>query len=527
MNARDPQPLRLGFWATLLLGVLAWAPATYPGYWQSLEGFRPIFNAGQSGAIAGVATAPDLWRGTGQSAFLLVQPLLLVGAPPVVGVRILYIAALILGGLGVYIWLNRKLGDRSAGLAALLYMLWPPLLATIYLRGSVSDAWMLGLLPLVLAGVAAYAETRSPSAAGVVVLGILWMWRTQAGLAVFATVLIFLYTWLVERSRLTALTVAVSAAAGLVSLAPLWHIHSPTSVIFADHFVYPHQLLYGDWTLAPSVQGWQDTYPFQLGFASLAFAVVALWLWRTRSGEQPNAPVARLMAFNAIAVVILVLLCLPISEPLWTATGADRLLTYPWQLLLLAGPLLAALAGSLPSLNLGLARAPLWASLVAAVMLSSYPYLRADFTQVRPPAAPVATFGADNQIVLLQADLTAVEDEQGVAADQAQLDITWQVLESLPADYNVFFQALAPKGEQYEVVTQLDVQPLQGERPATSWQPGEILTDTYRLDLGQVVGDVEPDTANLRFYFGYYDWRDGARLPVDGGIDDKLVFYGY
>ena len=47
---------RLGLGALLLLGVFAWAPALYEGYWQTLQGFVPIFNARQDAAIANVRT---------------------------------------------------------------------------------------------------------------------------------------------------------------------------------------------------------------------------------------------------------------------------------------------------------------------------------------------------------------------------------------------------------------------------------------------------------------------------------------
>ncbi len=69
-------------------------------------------------------------------------------------------------------------------------------------------------------------------------------------------------------------------------------------------------------------------------------------------------------------------------------------------------------------------------------------------------------------------------------------------------------------------MAQLDAQPLV-DRPATGWQPGEVLTATYTLDLA-----AAPPDAALTYYFGYYDWRDGRRLPVDGGRDDKLVLHG-
>ncbi|MBK8800093.1 MAG: hypothetical protein IPM07_29010 [Anaerolineales bacterium] len=79
----------------------------------------------------------------------------------------------------------------------------------------------------------------------------------------------------------------------------------------------------------------------------------------------------------------------------------------------------------------------------------------------------------------------------------------------------------AEDGAPEQVVAQLDAQPLGDARPATSWQPGEVLTNTYVLDLS-----AAPPETPLTYYFGYYDWRDGSRLPVDGGRDDKLVLHG-
>ena len=60
----------------------------------------------------------------------------------------------------------------------------------------------------------------------------------------------------------------------------------------------------------------------------------------------------------------------------------------------------------------------------------------------------------------------------------------------------------------------------------TSWRQGEVLHDVYAIDLSQGDLAIDLNEADIRYYFGYYDWRDGTRLPVDGGIDDKLVFYG-
>jgi hypothetical protein len=236
----------------------------------------------------------------------------------------------------------------------------------------------------------------------------------------------------------------------------------------------------------------------------------------------------RLLRFSWIGIVMILLLLLPFAAPLWSLIGAERLLTYPWQLLLLACPLFAVAAGSVPALNPQLQRFPLWLALVGLVMLSSYPYLHADYTQVEPPDMPVATFGEYPDLVVLAAQV-----HEDAEASKATLDVTWQVLQPIPFDYSVFFQALTQEtdtgdntgksvgNDTWRVVAQLDTQPRHGLEPATTWQVGKIMTDTYQLALPDPLPAGE-----LRYIYGYYDWRDGKRLPVDGGIDDKLILHG-
>ncbi|MBK8050492.1 MAG: hypothetical protein IPK16_27350 [Anaerolineales bacterium] len=161
-------------------------------------------------------------------------------------------------------------------------------------------------------------------------------------------------------------------------------------------------------------------------------------------------------------------------------------------------------------------RAPsYWAALVTLVVLGSYPYLTASFTEVTPPTRPVAVFG-DHEIAILDATLA-----EPAGSEQAQLTIVFQVLRPLAIDYNVFFQALTGTADTEQVVAQVDLQPLGDAKPATVWRPGEILTASYELDLANA-----PQSIPLHYYFGFYDWRDGRRMVVDNGLDDKLVFRG-
>lgn len=504
MNRNASAPARVGFWAVLVLGVFAWAPSLYPGYWLGWEGFAPVFQSVTPAALATVATTADLWRGAGSGAFLLAQPLLLLGATPTQAIQFTFVLTFILGGAGVYVWLADRLGDRGAGLAGLAYTLLPLTLATVYVRGSVSDALILALTPLALAGLASYTDRRSLVGAAVAVLSTLWMWRIQAGLALAVTALLLIYALVVERNWLAALIVLAGGAAGLVSLIPLWWVTAAPATPFADHFITLNTLLDVGATIGQNA----GDAPHQIGLMVLAGGVFAVWGVMLRRQQIPPG-VRRLLWFSLGATLTAVLLALAVSAPLWQLTRADHLLRYPWQALLVIAPLLVAPLGMLP-LALDELEAPVyWAVLLALVVMASLPHLTPAYTQVNPPLHPIAVIG-DNQVVVLAAQVTEAEGA-------AVLSVTWQTLHPLDFDYNVFFQALAGDA----VVAQLDAPPLGETRPATSWRPGEVLTTRYTLDLTA----APPDTP-LTYYFGYYDWRDGRRLPVDGGRDDKLVLHG-
>jgi len=507
-------PARVGFWAVLLLGVFAWAPALYPGYWQGWEGFAPVYQSVTPTALATVATAPDLWRGTGSGAFLIAQPFLRLGADPTLAIRITFILTFILGGSGVYAWLAGRVGDRGAGLAGLAYMLLPIFLGTVYMRGSVSDAMMLALTPLALAGLASYADRRSLVGAAVAVLSMLWLWRIQAGLAAAITAMLILYALIVERNTLAALIAAVSGATGLTAMIPLWGITSSPPVPFAASFADLHTLLDLGTGALLNNGGALERQPFQLGLVALLAGVFAAWGMATHSAEIP-AKLRRLLWFSVGGVAMAALLALGVSEPLWWLTRGEAFFTYPWQVLLVAAPLAVAPLAILPILFEEIEAAAYWVALVALIVLASLGATMPDYTQVRPAPRPVAVFG-DNQLLLLDARLT----EQAEPA-AALLEVTWQPLRPLDVDYTVFFQALTTDDAGEQVVAQVDVPPLDEAQPATSWRPGQVLTAVYTLDLSAAPAADQP----LLYYFGYYDWRDGTRLPLAAG-DDKLVLYG-
>jgi hypothetical protein len=557
--------------ALLLLSLFAWAPLLYPGYLQVHSGFLPVFNladlAASSNKLAWLPTigvTPDLLRGEGPLAYwlaLLLRPL----AGDVGAIKGVFALSIIALGLGMAAWAQRDLsgceGDstgangldtnpkgllatRAGLLAAVVAMLWPPLLATVYVRGALGETLFIALLPWALWGVSGVrcqvsgvtfhvSRYTHVILTGLLIAALFW---TQAGLALWATALLLAWALCpgatLARRGVAALAVAVGAllGGGLFALLHAGQGLAGQAPDVAAHAVYPYQFLSPAWGFGVSTPGWQDSLPLQLGFAALGLAAltVVLGFGRTRrpqpaaSDNDPPITDYRLpitvypLGLAAIAALVLILLTTTLARPLWRMELLAATLTYPWQLFALVGPLLALLAGAAVAVERRLAVLPLWAAAVALVVLSSYAYLAPRFTQVTPDTTAPEILGA-NQVTLLNAGVqyaVPAADTEIASGSPITVTVAWQALQPIDFDYNVFVHAVDAAGNR---VAQWDGQPERaGEAyPMTAWPVGEIVSNSYRLEL-------DPAAAPVRqVLVGLYNWQTGERLPVDG--DDKVT----
>ena len=120
------------------------------------------------------------------------------------------------------------------------------------------------------------------------------------------------------------------------------------------------------------------------------------------------------------------------------------------------------------------------------------------------PSHPLeATFGAPPLARLLGYDLAGDARPGG----ELQLTLYWQVANPTDVSYKVFVHLIAADGRP---AAQGDDFPLAGQRPTTTWQPGESLVDRYTI---QLPADLPPGDYPLRI--GFYDPTTGVRLsPV-------------
>ncbi len=511
-------------WLAWLLPVFAWAPLTYPGYFEFRSGFAPIFDLNAFARqpldlswAPGAGQAYDLLRGERMLPYLVALLPHALGLSAVLSIKLLLAVAIMAGALGVFGWTRRRLGAWPALLAALIYALWPFALSTLYEQGAVAETVLLGLLPLALWAADAACDTHRPGAAAALALVLAAAIWTQTGLALWFALTLLVYVLLEPRARVALSGWLAGLLGGLAGLSPSIlrrGLGGGTSPDFVSQLVYPHQLL-------PA-----------LGLVACGLAVMGLIL--TRQGRVPAGQSVwvgghRTVWFAPLLVLILAFLSTTLAAPVWRLLPfLARSFSFPRQLLLLAGPWLAWLAGLaglrlldlLPGPERISGTVPLFAGLLALVLLGSYPQLDPPTTPVQVPDAPLAIFG-DHQLALLAVTTQGLPQPAPALAANGDLSATgvvsvtvqWQALQPIGRDYTVFFQAIGPDGA---VWGQQDTMPLAGERPTSQWEPGQVVVDRYRVALkpGAPLGSYHA-------LLGFYLYQTGERLRT--ATDDKVV----
>jgi hypothetical protein len=518
-------------WLAWLLPVFAWAPLAYPGYFEFNDGFAPIFNLNDLAHHLGdptwapvVGQAYDLLRGERTLPYLIALVPRALGVPSVPAVKLVFGIAILAGALGTFAWARRHLGPWPALLASFVYALWPFGLATIYIRGALAETLLLALMPIALWSAVAAIDGGGWGSVVALALSLAAVCWTQSGLAFWFAAILLAYLLLLGGLRRPAFWGwFLGLAAGLLGLLPLIvarGLGGGAWPAFAKTFVLPHQLLQA--ASAASAPSAANMPVYQLGLVAGTLALFGLVL-RGRGGEPlPGEDAVRgaqsiEVWFAGATVLVMVCLSTAVSAPLWNGLPfLARSLTYPWQLLLLAGPWLAWLAGLgartlftlLPAENRPASTIPMFSALLGLALLGSYGTLNPPSTPAVVPDVPVAVFG-DHEIALLTVQTHGLPE----ASDVVSATVSWQALRPLDRDYTVFFQAIGPDGQ---VWGQQDTMPQANQLPTTQWQAGQVVTDHYHVALRPGA-----PSGHYRALLGFYNYQTGERLRTT--TDDKLV----
>lgn len=284
---------------------------------------------------------------------------------PVFGVKMMFVLGLLGGALGLYGFVRDNWG-RPAGLVAAALFVYAPYLQYVdpHARGVMPETVSFAVFALTLWALDRFRRRGTAAAWGVLVIGLTAVVLTHNLMAlVFGAFLFGWFVWQVvaqqvRRAETTAvrrrfaLFGAAAFALGVGMAAFFWlplllerdAVNLTTLVAEGSHYDYRNHFLSLRELLGPSLRlDWgasEPVYALNLGVVQWVLGGVGVALWalrRTRYGWHT--------AFFVTALAVLVLLMLPVSQPVWQALPLLPFLQFPWRLLGASVAVLAVLGG--------------------------------------------------------------------------------------------------------------------------------------------------------------------------------------
>ncbi len=510
----------------VLLAVFAVAPLEYPGAFQSQTGLLATYNLINLDQYPlqffhwapTVGHAFDLFRTDGALPYIVAEIFHLIGLGYLDAIKLVYALAWVASGLTMYALARRFFSQAGALLAAAVYIYLPYHIATVYVRGAFAESVAWAIFPLALLAVTSRQSLVDRRRHFVFsLLPFVLLFLTQPGIAILFALVAFAIAaalqWNPSDPSPFAIRHSLFAIFGGLALGALLYL--PTvfrygAVVARDgfnaNFVYPFQLFSSLWGFGASTGNYLDQFPFQLGVVPLGLAIIAVALgW-----QSSNVTARRAVIVLLGTAIVLCLLTFEIAAPLWNLLGA--FVAYPWQLLAFVGLALAFAAGAATEFDARLARPAMLTFFVALPVVASYGYLEPRFLDVSPaPARPqIAIFGRD-EIALLSYRIVGPLRHGATVRVHA----VWQALRPVDHDYTVFVHAVDETGKTW---AQEDTKPREGALPTLKWQPGEVISDTYTIQI-----NVDGPREGYHLEFGLYVEATGERALIDSGADHLIL----
>jgi hypothetical protein len=499
-----------------LLSVFAFAPLTRPGFFQSHSSFLPVFNLfdlelhlwSNWGWVPMVGRGFSLLSGEGSLPYVLAELFRWLGLGGTEAIKAVYLLSFIASGLATYLVGKEFYGPQGGLVSAIVYVYLPYHLATVYVRGAFAEAWAFVLYPLILLCWEKYMSRGTWMWGSLAVLLYAALLSTNVGLASLYALFLLAYSVALSPSRRmkgqAIVLLATGLALGLLLVFPAVMRHGllmQKEADFTQHFVYPFQLLSPAWGYGASTPDWTDTLPLQLGLVATGLTLLTAMVLVGRREE--NRTLWRRTAFFVISATVMTFSLLHPASLLWQVSRFSLLLKYPWQLLSFVGLAMSLASGATVGLARQLARFRWQVVLVALVILSSYGYLTPRFTDVQVGGSPIATLG--DKVALLNYQ----REGPLLHGTTVRLTFYWQCLQPMETDYMVFVHIVDAEGR---IWGQRDAMPLDGERPTSSWNLGEIVEDVYELRI-----DIEGPREGYVVETGMYVQETRERLPLSEG----------
>lgn len=280
-------------------------------------------------------------------AYIIGAVLHLAQVPIIESVRFVFLMAWISGGIGMFYWQNTSKNRLVSIIASALYTTSPWWASEIFVRGNLASALFLATAPWSLWALESYKRHRiiASLAIGLTLL-------SHNALSLLWIPILFLYSLIAHseskawRSRLIFLILSLVGTAwfwipSLLQLHLTYAREVAALTRYTDHFLCLSQIwTTGYWGYGASIKGCEDGMSFMIGkIQIILFAIgciIALLQWKKSKYE----------GILAIMSMMIIIMTLTISSPLWSILTPLHSLQFPWRLLSLALPFVIAVGAS-------------------------------------------------------------------------------------------------------------------------------------------------------------------------------------
>lgn len=255
-----------------------------------------------------------------------------LGADGALSMRLLVLSSYVIGGIGVYLIAEKKLGKSKAMAVSIIYLLVPYQLVDIMVRGALGETVALGLMPLVW-----WSFWQGK-----------WKWHQPVLLALLLLChnflgflfLGFLIAWgLINRQTEKFRWINILLALGFSAFFWIPAIMEKgwlqsgqggsLTFDYRDHFSTLKQVIYSKWGYWYSDPGVAtDGMTFQVGFTSwLIFGLASVMIFFKKYQKD--------LIWLVVFFGLTVLMMLPYSDSIWKIFSPIQMIQFPWRWLFL------------------------------------------------------------------------------------------------------------------------------------------------------------------------------------------------
>lgn len=273
--------------------------------------------------------------------------------------KVLLILSVILGGLGIYLWLAPCFGELAALTSAIFYILVPYRFLNLYVRADVAESWGLAILPLVFLAIDRLFSGKKKLNFGFVTTAaiLILCHNITALLGLGLAIAYFVFKlYLHKNKRMHVENFLTSLIVVLLLTAFFWlpaiAESSLTKLVeltedYSHFFPSLRELIYSPWGFGAYKQGnIPGKMSVQIGLVQEAISIVALFVFlKHLIVKQKLKEQEKMIIFFGIVGLISLFFALPVSKPLWNNLPLFKYVQLPWRLVGYLGLVAAVAAG--------------------------------------------------------------------------------------------------------------------------------------------------------------------------------------